>query len=290
MPRVARQLPAATHTERWDDGTVVTWLPVPFPVARKPLAFASDPVRRARVPLEGLVATQAFVTQAGVDRYRTRAACRARELGLPRPNGAPVAVAAAPRWPRAFVTVLSDGMSDSYGVLVFVGRSSMGRRRAEGASEAFAVARAAADDLLRRRVAGEVRLSFAVERCETRIEIRRLAPDGSVVVAPWHEPPRMNPSSETGHDQPHSSGGVPVSGAPPAAVRSAFSEGLRLYARGLGGAGLRPETVAWARRIARGEPPTPEKIIKMRAWFARHGASPTEVAARRRQQADLSRG
>jgi len=68
----------------------------------------------------------------------------------------------------------------------------------------------------------------------------------------------------------------------PASVRRAFRQGLALYAAGRGGAGLRPETVAWARRLADGEPITLAKARKMRAWFARHGAAVAESARRQR--------
>jgi hypothetical protein len=57
---------------------------------------------------------------------------------------------------------------------------------------------------------------------------------------------------------------------PPAAVREAARRGLALYAAGYGGKGLRPETVAWARRVARGGTVTPDKAVKGRAWHARH--------------------
>lgn len=77
---------------------------------------------------------------------------------------------------------------------------------------------------------------------------------------------------------------------PPREVVQAFREGLLLDGRGMGGKGLRPETRAEARRIARGEPVSREKMALMRGWFARHGASPSETAARRRQAADLAAG
>lgn len=70
--------------------------------------------------------------------------------------------------------------------------------------------------------------------------------------------------------------------AAPASVRRAFRQGLALYAAGRGGAGLRPETVAWARRLADGQPITLEKARKMRAWFARHGVAKLESARRMR--------
>ncbi len=79
-------------------------------------------------------------------------------------------------------------------------------------------------------------------------------------------------------------------GVPPLSVQREFREGLELYRRGLGGEGLVDATVAWARKLAKGEPITPEKARKMAAWFARHGASPLENAARARQKAALARG
>jgi len=104
------------------------------------------------------------------------------------------AVAEAPaKTRRAFVTILHDGVSDSYAVVTFLGRSSAGRRRVEGAAEAFALARRAADDLLRRGVVPEVRLTFAVERRETGIEIRRLGHSGRIEVTPLHLGTRHNP-------------------------------------------------------------------------------------------------
>lgn len=105
------------------------------------------------------------------------------------------AVAEAPaKTRRAFVTILHDGVSDDYAVVTFLGRSSAGRRRVEGAAEAFALARRAADDLLRRGVAPEVRLTFAVERRETGIEVRRIGPSGRIEASPLHLSTRHNPS------------------------------------------------------------------------------------------------
>ena len=57
---------------------------------------------------------------------------------------------------------------------------------------------------------------------------------------------------------------------PPQGVREALRRGLELHEAGASGDGLQPETVAWARRMASGEPASREKIIKMRAWHARH--------------------
>jgi len=77
---------------------------------------------------------------------------------------------------------------------------------------------------------------------------------------------------------------------PPAPVRAAFALGVRLQRDGLGGEGLRPETIAWAKRLASGDAATLEKARTMVAWFARHGASPLEVAARHRQVEQMEQG
>lgn len=58
--------------------------------------------------------------------------------------------------------------------------------------------------------------------------------------------------------------------APPKGVREAFARGVELFEQGHGGDGLRPATVAWARRLARGEDVSPDKLVRMRAWHARH--------------------
>ncbi len=77
---------------------------------------------------------------------------------------------------------------------------------------------------------------------------------------------------------------------PPSAVKAAFREGLRLHARGLGGEGLKDQTVDDARALAKGSPMSPEKAIAMRAWFARHGAQPEQTRARKDQRAALDAG
>jgi len=56
----------------------------------------------------------------------------------------------------------------------------------------------------------------------------------------------------------------------PQAVRDAARKGLRLYEEGRGGDGLQPKTVAEARNIAARRDVPPDKIRRMRAWFARH--------------------
>jgi hypothetical protein len=57
---------------------------------------------------------------------------------------------------------------------------------------------------------------------------------------------------------------------PPQSVRTELERGLAWHEEGHSGDGLRPATVAWARRLARGEDITPDKARKMRAWLARH--------------------
>lgn len=58
----------------------------------------------------------------------------------------------------------------------------------------------------------------------------------------------------------------------PQSVRDAARKGLRLYEEGRGGDGLQPQTVREARAIAGREDVTPDKIRRMRAWFARHAS------------------
>lgn len=72
-----------------------------------------------------------------------------------------------------------------------------------------------------------------------------------------------------------------ISFVPPQGVRTACARGIALHEEGHGGDGLQPETVAWARRMSRGEAVSPEKATKMNAWFARHATSPGEAEARR---------
>ena len=60
--------------------------------------------------------------------------------------------------------------------------------------------------------------------------------------------------------------------SPPEGVRDELRRGLAWHEEGHSGDGLKPETVAWARRIASGENISPDKARKMRAWLARHKA------------------
>ena len=57
---------------------------------------------------------------------------------------------------------------------------------------------------------------------------------------------------------------------PPAGVRAELKKGLEWHKQGHSGDGLVPATVSWARRMANGEPISPDKAVKMRAWLARH--------------------
>lgn len=61
-----------------------------------------------------------------------------------------------------------------------------------------------------------------------------------------------------------------VSLVPSAGMRSAAKRGLELYKAGRGGDGLVPATIADARKMARGEALSADKVKRMRAWFARH--------------------
>lgn len=57
---------------------------------------------------------------------------------------------------------------------------------------------------------------------------------------------------------------------PPAWMRSLIRRGLELVEAGRGGDGLRPATLASARRLAAGESPSPEQVRDAVAWHARH--------------------
>jgi phage-related protein (TIGR01555 family) len=57
---------------------------------------------------------------------------------------------------------------------------------------------------------------------------------------------------------------------PTKAMIEELKRGLAWHEEGLSGDGLKPETVAWARRMAAGEPPSLQKLLDMGAWLARH--------------------
>jgi hypothetical protein len=59
----------------------------------------------------------------------------------------------------------------------------------------------------------------------------------------------------------------------PEGVRAALRRGLRLHEAGRSGDGLKPETVAWARRLADGDAASEQKVREMSAWHKRHAAS-----------------
>ena len=61
-----------------------------------------------------------------------------------------------------------------------------------------------------------------------------------------------------------------VSLVPSAGMAAAARRGLQLHEEGRSGDGLKPETVARAKRIAARERLTPEHVREMRAWFRRH--------------------
>lgn len=57
---------------------------------------------------------------------------------------------------------------------------------------------------------------------------------------------------------------------PTAEMRDLAARGLEFHDAGRSGDGLAPETVSDARAIAAGEQLTPDKVVRMNAWFARH--------------------
>lgn len=58
--------------------------------------------------------------------------------------------------------------------------------------------------------------------------------------------------------------------SPPESVKKEMARGLEWHKEGHSGDGLKPETVAWARRMVGGAPISEDKVVKMRAWLARH--------------------
>ncbi|QDP65635.1 MAG: putative portal protein [Prokaryotic dsDNA virus sp.] len=56
----------------------------------------------------------------------------------------------------------------------------------------------------------------------------------------------------------------------PSGVKDEMRRGLAWHEEGHSGDGLKPETVAWARRMVNGQDISPDKAVKMRAWLARH--------------------
>ncbi len=58
--------------------------------------------------------------------------------------------------------------------------------------------------------------------------------------------------------------------SPPQGVREACLRGVALHEQGITGDGIEPETVAWARRLARGENISPSKARKMARFFGRN--------------------
>lgn len=57
------------RVDELEDGTVVEYVEVPFPVERKPLAYRDDPKVQGLVNLDTLIATQRHVSKAGVEQY-----------------------------------------------------------------------------------------------------------------------------------------------------------------------------------------------------------------------------
>ena len=74
--------------------------------------------------------------------------------------------------------------------------------------------------------------------------------------------------------------------SPPDAMISALKQGIQLHKMGLSGSGLRPDTVAWAKRFISGDDASEEKIRKGNKWWGRNerflkepDKSPAMVAA-----------
>jgi len=60
-----------------------------------------------------------------------------------------------------------------------------------------------------------------------------------------------------------------------------MNDGLNWYAQGKAGSGLKPKTVAEAKRIVQSKKISREKAKRMAAWFARHEPDMSAPAAKR---------
>lgn len=76
----------------------------------------------------------------------------------------------------------------------------------------------------------------------------------------------------------------------PKKVQENFKLGLLFYEAGLGGKGLVDDTISEARKMAKGIPPSMDKLILMKNWFAGHGAKESEMDAKNRQERDIKNG
>lgn len=84
----------------------------------------------------------------------------------------------------------------------------------------------------------------------------------------WDAPPAGDEATSDEEADHRAEGDVSLK--PTAGMAAACRRGLKLYEDGRGGDGLVPATISWARKIAAREPLTEEKVVKMRAWHARH--------------------
>lgn len=84
----------------------------------------------------------------------------------------------------------------------------------------------------------------------------------------WDAPPSSADATSDEEADHRAEGDVSLK--PTAGMAAACRRGLKLYEDGRGGDGLVPATISWARKIAARESLTKEKVVKMRAWHARH--------------------
>lgn len=82
--------------------------------------------------------------------------------------------------------------------------------------------------------------------------------------------PAVIPASRANDGEPAEERADGVDLRPTAAMAAAARRGLKLHEEGRSGDGLKPETVARAKRIAARETLTPSHVREMRAWFRRH--------------------
>lgn len=166
-----------------------------------------------------------------------------------------------------------------------------GLKAAAGRSDVDPVALALAERIAERQILAADEIPWAIERLDACLEARSTTWAGT---APWITYQLLGGDSgerwlrRRAEEEPtsavmHLAGASQVTGdeapeeradgidlRPTAAMAAAARRGLKLHEEGRSGDGLKPETVARAKRIAARETLTPSHVREMRAWFRRH--------------------
>lgn len=167
-----------------------------------------------------------------------------------------------------------------------------GLKVAAGRSDVDVVAMALGERIAERQIITADEIPWAIGRLDACLEARSATWAGT---PPWIEYQLLGGDSgerwlrrrsqgiDVGRAVMHLPGASQVTGGdhgeeradgidlrPTAAMAAAARRGLKLHEDGRSGDGLKPETVARAKRIAARETLTPSHVREMRAWFRRH--------------------